>query len=313
MDSEIVQDLANTTVHNIPEESSSEHIVGEIIISLTCLISLCADSIIIYTIFKFKNMCTVSNVLLGNWIIANACLMVLSFSHFRIISVIGNFDLPMNFICGLFEILVSIRNNQIVFAVIVNLDWLSGIYFPRLSEKIKSYYKFIIATFWIIGMLYSTILVGLCINHLFYFSSELVVVFVYCILLLVVVISLSTIGIHKCTGRLLNYATHVVMLSSVLIIMCFTEILSMLIWFRFSLEIFFECLVSAEAVLNFIILYCFNKDFKVYFLKVIRRYRSEHSNALSNANANSTNNANSDRPVQIAFHGPTEELITNAY
>lgn len=315
MDYENVEDVSNSTSTYGDNKTSNEYLKvlpHEIAITVLCFIGLCTNVVIIYIIVKFKHMRTVPNMMLENWIIADICALLVTPSTYRIIFVVANFKLSPSFLCSLLNLLTVFRILEISFGTVIVIDWITNVYFPKISEGIKLYYRRIITCLWIGAILFAGASVDLCINYIFYFNiPEVTELVFYSTLLLLVFIAHCIRGVFKCRKKPLEQSTHMLTLVTSLVVTYFLAFVFTVFFIHSVLAIFVVCLVYLSSIFTFLILYFTNKEFQGCLHQIFKRSHDDYSDSI--LDATDRNVGQNENVTEICFDNPVHEIYRSVY
>ncbi|KAF2894775.1 hypothetical protein ILUMI_11398 [Ignelater luminosus] len=314
MDYENIEDVTNSTYED--GTNSSEYLKvlpHEIVITVICFVGLCTNVAIIYIILKFKQMHAIPNILLENWIIADICSLIVTPSTYRITFALANFKLNPSFLCSLLNLLTVFRISEISFATVIVIDWITNVYYPKISKGIKLYYKHIITCLWIAAILFAGVSVDLCINYIFYFYiPEVTELVSYSTLLVLVLIANCVRIVMKCKKKPLEHSTHMLTLVTSLVVTYFLGFVFTVFFIHSVLAIFVVCLVYLSTIFTFLILYFINKEFQMCIHQIFRRSNDDYADSILDA-TNRNSNAGQNNSMQICFHNPVQEMLGSVY
>lgn len=313
MDYEDGTDLTNATFKTITPEESRQFLVQETVFTLFCVVGICADAAIIYTVFCFKRLHTVPNIFLANWAIADLCSLIVTPSSYRVISVIESVSVSQEFICFLFHTDLIFHSTAMIFMVVLSLDWCLSAFFRRVLESFRNYYKISVGSIWVIALLLCSISTRLCIKRMYHFIPGYLLLFSYCTLLLFVV----ALQLFRCTQRVIkrehtNHPTLMLTLATIFVLNWLVGLLNFLVYelggpdYHWLVTIFTQCVIFASAIINFILMYRFNNDFHACVRQALKRSDERYVNAICELRA-------SDRSTNITCQNASgHELMQNA-
>lgn len=263
----------------------------EIIFSIFCVIGICADVIIIYSIFHFKQIRTVSNIFIANWAIADLSSLVITPSAYRLISVIEAFSLSIKFECILYEVGTLMHIAVLIFVSLLLVDWCLSVYFYNLYKEYKLYYKRVIGIIWIVIILPNCIAVGMCLGDSF-MLTDTIFVYIFCFVLLAlliiqminIVLRIKKIVLRSNNMSLTLATTYIVVLTISICIVFSINYMS----YGF-LSILVNCAIFSNSIVNLAILFYFDKDFQACVNQIFKKPNQKYSEALVEENENINN------------------------
>ncbi|KAF2892250.1 hypothetical protein ILUMI_13920 [Ignelater luminosus] len=304
---------------DITPAASMAFIAHEIIFTIFEIIGMFADIAIIYVIFRFQRMRKLENILLGNWAIADFGSLLLAPSGFRILSIMDSLPISPEFMCTLFHSGQILQITVIMFAVLISIDWLLGVYWEKTSEKFRKYFKYYIGAIWIFTVLFCSVATGYCLHEMYTFSTVFTFIGVFFLVLIItLVLQISRAARKFCLKRpiehpslLLNIATALpgtYILAVIMLVLVNTVRLHPLI------GIIGEIFIFCNSIVNLVLLYNYNKDFQACFIQALRRGDKYEETGLSfdNPLANKVYDKCSV-PIRISFNDNAELINTECY
>ncbi|KAF2893235.1 hypothetical protein ILUMI_12939 [Ignelater luminosus] len=182
------------------------HVVSLLFIAVVIFSSfgILADTAIIYGIYRFKRLKTPSNVFLANWAIADLLSIV------TVPTIIVNYVLifdPSSYIytCLTTHATVTCHLAVTVFGLLLSIDWCTAAYWPRISDKVRNRYLFIIVAIWLVLLLFYILSSALCISGIHFYFNVIIFVIFYAINLLFVIVLQCTRIVQKCRTGSITY------------------------------------------------------------------------------------------------------------
>lgn len=282
MDYEDSSNFTNTT--NTENVKKLIHLIfQEIIYTIFVAIGIIADGFIIYTIFKFKRMHSVPNILLANWAIADICSLIANPSSYRLITTFDNSEALHNVVCSLLHIDLAFHNNAVLFIFALLLDWCFAVYFPSRLEKLRNAYKIFIGILWTFILIYSVLSIRFCIKKIQFFVSALLFVFSYFGLCIFLTLLHSIRCIQKCRKKQSNYSNLMLIIGTVYTLswlLGFLDLFVIMIMVHPALSFISECCTFVSAIVTFVLLFRLNKDFQACFLQILKRPENRYAETL---------------------------------
>lgn len=143
--------ITNTTLDEDPRqlERSSVYITFVTILVVVCVISICANLAITFTILcNSKNLRTVPNILIANWAIADLVPLITAPIEYGGYAFLKHDSTGIFVIDGFAELEMIFFNTIISFASALVIDWFLASYFSKSSHQFRKYYKYTVASVW---------------------------------------------------------------------------------------------------------------------------------------------------------------------
>lgn len=308
----------NLSAYNETEEinppSFNDSLAHEILFGLCCTAAFFADLSIVYTILYFKRMRTVSNILIANWAIFDILTLLVTPSGYRLIFLFEHLTVPRTFLCVLFKLGSGLHLNLIFYVFIVLIDWSLAAYFPKISKKIRVFYKYILGFSWAVLIILSIVYVNTCRTLYFYnYFNVIAMLITFSTMTLYVIILHCVRAVQKCRRVPQDYSNVSLYLITSFVccnILAFFNLL--LIEFNSLYEPIYAtigaCAAFCNSIVTLTLLYFFDRNFKAYFLQILRCNAKKYESQI-----NDNDFQHNDFTVQVSFHTPTEELLSNAY
>lgn len=317
MDYEDYLNITNSTIMNeeVSVESSKRHISHEIVFVIFCSIAFCADLITVYTILKFKRLRTVPNLYIVNWQIMDMLSLVAMPSGYRILSVIHNMAISINFFCVLLHLCASFHFGNIVCVFILIADWCLAAHFRRYCERLRRYYKYVIGFSWSLLIISAVAYSHLCFHVPYMTEIPGDMLFIgYCMLIIIIIIFQFSRAVQKWRRRSVDYPPLSLNLGTIYITCCVTAFIYLLVIqilrlrYRF-LSILTLIIAFCNSPIYLIMLYKYDKDFHACFLQVFKRAQNRYENTVAEyATPSSATVENTS--VHIHFNNQFEHLIS---
>ncbi|KAF5291666.1 hypothetical protein FQA39_LY14303 [Lamprigera yunnana] len=155
MDYDLQTNVTIDSTGSVSYYDSSRRITQEVILTIFFIIGMFADVAIFYTIFCFKQIRTVPNILVANWAIADLLCLMVAPSGYRILSVIAKSSISHEFMCFLEEFGSTFHITVILFVIITLIDWFIAAHFGGASERFRNHYVTVIATIWLFAIIFA--------------------------------------------------------------------------------------------------------------------------------------------------------------
>lgn len=162
-DSENVSISTNQSIYM--EHATSGEIALECLKFLICMIGTSVDFIMVYIIFKYKNMKKPINIYIMNWLISDSLFIFADPTEYRLYSVLRGSETSREAMCILFSCTLIIRTVNIMLMLLLLLQW----FFERTKIEIfeKHCYK-IAAGVWIFGLISLILRCTSCVHEILY-------------------------------------------------------------------------------------------------------------------------------------------------
>lgn len=134
------------------------------------LFGILANAVIIYSVFHFENLKTVSNTFLINWSIADF-LSILSVPIFTSIYAMVYPNDHHAYSCLSINATIIFHVTVLWCAILLSIEWIAASYCVKLSEKLRRWYRYLLALIWITAILCYCLSATLCITDVYYYFS----------------------------------------------------------------------------------------------------------------------------------------------
>ncbi|KAK5645375.1 hypothetical protein RI129_006675 [Pyrocoelia pectoralis] len=282
MESEQFGNFSNLT---FDATSSAHYIIQDVIFTILCFVAMLANVGLIYTIFHFRRMRTVPNLILANWAIADLSCLLTTPSTYRLIALMDNISLSSLFMCSLYEIGNTAQVATLFFAILLSIDWYIAAYFENTSKTFRKYMKFYLAVLWVCMFCVLCIGVVYCVyNYFANFVLATIIFFSYCALFLFIIIAQMCNCVRRCKSRRVTYPKLMLNVATAFTISWFFGFVNFFImtavnkYYRI-VEIISSILVFCTSIIIFMIMYRQDNDFHACINNVLRRDRSGYEEA----------------------------------
>ncbi|KAK5645376.1 hypothetical protein RI129_006676 [Pyrocoelia pectoralis] len=163
---------SNITLDDEGQLSSSiisRRLPAEIILTIFFILVICVDVAIVHTIFCYKRLRTVPNILYANWVIADLLCALIAPSGYKLLTVMSNEYLSHEFLCFIEQFGATFHFAVNLFVIIVLIDWLIAAYFGRASQKFRDNYVLILGIIWAFAIVYAGTSSLMCFRYYVYF------------------------------------------------------------------------------------------------------------------------------------------------
>ncbi|KAF2897112.1 hypothetical protein ILUMI_09063 [Ignelater luminosus] len=304
MQLEIAENFTNAT---IKDESSyvpsAELYIFAVMLVIVCVIGICTDVMMVYMTFRFKKLRTVPNIIISNWAIADIYPLTLASFDYVIYSFVEYPSVLFDIMSFLYEVEYVFYNTILLFITSLIIDWCLATYFLNASEKYRKYYKFTVATIWVLSLITTCVTLSLRIHNLFFVLPIITFFFIYIAVLMFIIILQIARRIEKCKRRSSNYPTLTLTIATVCIL-CWLER-----WIGLGLaEVidkyfpFIRLITYFSFVIVFIIIYRNNTDFQACFRQVWKCSNNRYIDEISDIHSPNKDTDSVNQTSQVYFH-----------
>lgn len=273
----------------------SSRIAVEIVLTIFFIIVICVDVAILHTIFCYKRLRTVPNILYANWTIADLLCAMVTTSGYKILTVMAKSSLSHEFLCFIEQYGATFHLTVNLFVIIVLIDWLISAYFGRASEKFRDNYVLITGIIWTFAIVYGGISSGVCFRYYSYFIHHgLSLLTTYSVAaLLVIGLQVSRI-VQKIRHSCITPSTLNLTFGTVYIFGALFSVMPLFAEMHLNeiLETFAIAALFGTNLINFGIMLTTNKDFRTCLLLAIKCRRDSDD-------------------VEFDFHNPISNIGIN--
>lgn len=289
----IFRDAENDTVGvtNLTD-ISNKYVVEDSILAVFGLIGIAANILLIYIICYYRKLHTTTNTYIIHWAIADTGSAIITLTCLRVFYNI--LDISLEILCFYIGIGFALILNDMLFMIMLTIDWCLSSYFPRLLDKFRKCTRIIIAVLWVVAALYSVASSLICTSYAeLYLIFHVTLPLTYAILI-VLVVALHCYRIVQKLRKKVEY--HLV---SMLLIPTAYMLCGLLSWANLLfLDIPYmlsETPVFLHPTLNLVLLIILNEDFKTCFFQVMKcklptcnffKFKSSPRNIEENTNSN---------------------------
>lgn len=266
----MTENLTNSTTED-GENPPTAYINFIILTAIVCILGIFANLAIICTIFSFKRLRTVPNMLLGNWAIADMYPMVIIF-FISVLSIFGDFIYaPVTVLNVVVETEAVLCNTVLSFVVVSLIDWYLASYHYKLSERYRKHYKSIIIVLWVLTVLLIGVSVIVNLQGKSFYIPLVSFFFIYILVTVLLIIAHCIRCIQNCEEKISGYSTLTLVFATVLVLLWFTR------WLNSFMEVDSYYFLNLLLIPNFfpsiiivITMYCKDKEFRVCFVNLWR-------------------------------------------
>ncbi|KAF5298886.1 hypothetical protein FQR65_LT09537 [Abscondita terminalis] len=284
MDYDLQTNVTVDTDGNVNYSASRDRIAKEVVLTIFFVVGMFADVAIFYTIFCFKRIRTVPNIFLANWAVADLLCLMLAPSGYRILSVIAKSSISHEFMCFLEEFGASFHITVILFIIVTLIDWFIAAHFGGASERFRNNYVLVISVIWVFAIVFAIVVLQ---------TSRLVQ-------------KLRRSPINSPTMNL-TLATAFLGCSLLSIINIFS---SYFFWAHPALEVITIVVLFSNSVINLILLFTLNRDFRECFLLAIKCKGHNYEDVVPEFNNPIRHSNNRKSDIDVSFR-TSQELLTN--
>ncbi|KAF2888773.1 hypothetical protein ILUMI_17400 [Ignelater luminosus] len=278
------ENITNTTDEEaslgLKLKDSPVYITFLTILVVVCVISICTNLAITFTIFfnYSKNLKTVPNILIANWAVADLITLILSpivNVGYTVLEYDSEGVIVFDFLA---EFRVIFFNTSIFFALALVTDWCLASYFLKSSNQFRKYYKYVIASVWGYTLIFVCLSIGFNVTYgPFYIVPLVLTHFSYPILAFLVVL-MHFVRICKST----NNPALTLMLATIFVVCWFEFWITMTyIIFGNLYFSFLEIPTYIPGIIIFIILYFKDQDFQTHLCIKCQRIKNISIKAYS--------------------------------
>lgn len=165
--------------------------VSTIAVTLIGAAGLLADAAIIYGVYRFRKLRTITYIFLANWALADMLSTVVLPTNLILFEIRTAADVSS---CLLIPGTMMLHLAAILFGTLLLIDWFAAVYYNRTSAKLRKHYSLVIGTIWSVVLLFYILSIGLCITGVHYDVPVILLILFYGInLLLLIVFQFSRI------------------------------------------------------------------------------------------------------------------------
>ncbi|KAB0795275.1 hypothetical protein PPYR_12114 [Photinus pyralis] len=250
----------------------------EIALTIFFIAVMCVDIAMFHTIFCYKRLRTVPNILFANWAIADLLCAMITPSGYKILSIITSGNITHEFLCFLEEFGATFHIAVNLFVIIVLIDWLIAAFFGRASEKFRDNYVLIAGVIWLIALVYGTASSAICFRFYSYFVHHAwSLMSTYCIIaVLVIGLQVSRLVQRLRQSGIISPTLNLTF-GTIYAIGCILTIVQMMTlrYYGRAFETFVTMCLFGTNLVNFGVLMVTNSEFRTCFLMAIRCKRDD--------------------------------------
>lgn len=272
-------------------------IAQEVIYTIFAVTGVILNVASIYTINRFKQLKTVPNLLFSNWAIADSLSLLITPSTFRLLLMIDNFDLHPKYQCAILEADLIFHNVAILLMIIISFDWCFATYFPNVLKRVRQCCKFVILVMWGFAFFFVIITVRLCIRKIRHWTTVLVLISLYLLLLLCTIVNQISRCVQKCRKIDSRHSTLMLNISSTYTICWFPGFIfySFVDLFHIHPLLAFvtESPIFCCTIINFVIMYKGNHEFQACLRQLLKHSRERYTENIRELETRGSDNETS--------------------
>lgn len=312
MDYEVDNITFNFTFNETyPEYSAERHLARAIMTTFFGFAGIAGNAVIIYIIFHYKRLQTMTNIILANWAIAHSGFLLVIFDFFRLMSVICDLDIPSIVMCFVFQLQESCFLLVVTFMNWMIINWCLGAYWPEKQMWFRKHFKIILAVIWGALALWTTALSVLCELKIYFKYRYFLTPLSFYVLIGIVIGTHIVSGIQKFRKKVSRQSALMKMIPTVLILTwIFAIFLNLLLsfsgwWYLAIMDIIAILTVYSNPYVVLIMLLRYHKGFQSCFYQTLKRSKIYSSESLDNSSQESIANDkvhvtfDSGEPIQV--------------
>ncbi|KAF2886584.1 hypothetical protein ILUMI_19588 [Ignelater luminosus] len=172
------------------------------------LFGILANAVIVYSVFYFKSLQTVSNMFLVNWSVAD-CLSILSVPFLTAMYAILYPQEHHAYSCLSIHTIIILHVTGLWFNILLSVDCITATYYVRLSEKLRKSYWAVIAFIWIAALPCYCLSASLCVSDVYYYFSVVLFFIFYVVSQLFAIVPEIHRIINKCKTSPPTYSSSI--------------------------------------------------------------------------------------------------------